>query len=44
MMVGRVGPLAVAISLFGSSQKIMYRYPTEEIFVDKTETGVFPFS
>lgn len=33
MMVGRVGPLAVAISLFGSSQKIMYRYPTEEIFV-----------
>jgi trk system potassium uptake protein TrkH len=33
MIIGRVGPLAVAISFFGSSQKTAYRYPSEEIFV-----------
>jgi trk system potassium uptake protein len=33
MIVGRVGPLAVATSLFGTSTQTHYRYPTEEIFV-----------
>lgn len=33
MIVGRVGPLAVATSLFGTSTRTHYRYPTEEIFV-----------
>jgi len=33
MIIGRVGPLAVATSFFGSSAKTLYRYPFEEIFV-----------
>lgn len=33
MFIGRVGPLAVATSIFGSSVKTLYRYPSEEIFV-----------
>ncbi|MCP5096376.1 MAG: TrkH family potassium uptake protein [Chloroflexi bacterium] len=34
MMIGRVGPLAFAFSLFGNQNKTtLYRYPKEEVFV-----------
>ena len=33
MFIGRIGPLAVATSFFGSSVRTLYRYPSEEIFV-----------
>ncbi|MCA9927372.1 MAG: hypothetical protein KC419_02800 [Anaerolineales bacterium] len=34
MMIGRVGPLAFAVSLFGKENRaILYRHPREEVFV-----------
>ena len=33
MVIGRVGPLAVAFSLIGDAKKVDYRYAEEEVFI-----------